>query len=144
MKKFRLLAILIMTIGLVFLSVQPVQAVPPIPSGFYGKVKLNDASVPAGTIISAKINGITYASSPVVILEIDGESWYSLDIPGDDSDSPGTIEGGINGDPIVFFIGGIQAIQTATWSSGTLVALDLTGYGVEPFKFNIFLPLILR
>jgi hypothetical protein len=142
MKKFRMLIISILAVGVILLSVQPVRAVPPIPSGFYGKVKLNDANVLAGTVISANINGTTYASSPVEIYQ--GESWYSLDVPGDDSESPGTLEGGKDGDPIVFFIGGIQATQTATWHSGTFVALDLTGFGVEPLEFTIFLPLIVR
>ena len=134
---------LILTIGMVLFTVQPVLAFPPMPSSFWGTVKVNGASVAAGTVVSAKINGVQYASS--IVSSYQGDIYYSLDIPGDEPVSPGTIEGGVEGDTIVFYIGTIKANQTATWHGGTIISLNLTVYtNIEPTAFTIFLPLILR
>ena len=72
-----------------------------------------------------------------------GDTVYSLDVPGDNPDSPGTIEGGVEGDTIVFYIGTTQATKTATWHSGTNVSLNLTGY-TNVIPSIIFLPLVVR
>jgi hypothetical protein len=141
MKKFRGLIILFLTIGVVLLYFQPVLAFPPLPSSFYGAVKINGANVTAGTVISAKINGVQYAST--IVQTYQGDTVYSLDVPGEDPDIAG-IQGGVEGDIVVFFIGTIQAIQTGTWHQGTNTHLNLTGFTVEPIKFTEFLPLIFR
>ncbi len=80
----------------------------------------------AGMVVSAKINGVQYASTTV--LTYLGDTVYSLDIKGDETDTPGIIEGGVEGDIVVFYIGDIQAAQTGTWHSGTNVTLNLTGF----------------
>jgi hypothetical protein len=141
-KKFRLYTILILTIGVVLFYAQPVLAFPPLPSGFWGTVKVNGANVSAGTVVSARINGVQYAST-IVISDL-RNTYYSLDIPGDDTSTSGIIEGGVEGNTVVFFIGTIQATQTAIWHSGTNVRLNLAGVSVEPLKVTIFLPLIRR
>jgi hypothetical protein len=105
------------------LAVQPVLAFPPLPSSFYGTVKVNAANIPDGTPVTASINGTVYASSQSLTYQ--GNSVYSLDIPGDDSTTP-AVEGGREGDTIVFTIGGTQADQTGGWKGGTNVNLDLT------------------
>jgi hypothetical protein len=140
MMKFRLLNAFILTIGMILFTVQPVLAFPPMPSSFWGTVKFDGANVAAGTVVSAKINGIQFASTIINL----GDIYYSLDIPGDDPDTPGTIEGGVQGDTIVFYIGTIKATQTGTWKGGSIVSLDLTGYSLEPLQFTIFLPLVIR
>ena len=141
MKKFRLLTTYILAIGLLFSLVQPALAAPPsLPSSFYGKVTVNGQVVPVGTVISARINGVEYAHFSAIIDA--GQSWYTLDVPGDDPDTPGT-QGGVEGDTIVFFIGPIQAAQTGIWHAGTNVVLNLTGTGTLP-KFKTFLPLVRR
>jgi hypothetical protein len=125
MKKFRMLTILILTLGVLVFNVKPALAFPPLPSGFYGTVKIGGVNVADGTVVSAKINGVTYATATVMIYQ--GDTVYSLDVPGDDTDAPGTIEGGVPGDTVVFFIGDMQATQTAPWQTGTNVSLNLTG-----------------
>ncbi len=58
MKRIRLLIIMIiLTIVLGVYAVQPVAAVPQLPSSFWGSVTLDGSPVPAGTAISARING---------------------------------------------------------------------------------------
>ncbi len=125
MKKFRLLTVLILTFGMLLFEVQPALAVPPTPSSFHGTVKIDGANVAGGTVVSARINGVQYAST--IVTTYLGDTVYALDVPGDDDDVPG-IQGGVSGDTIVFFIGSIQATQTGTWHSGSSVTLNLTGF----------------
>jgi hypothetical protein len=144
MKKFRFLIPMILLIAMVLFCFQPVLAVPPIPSSFWGTIKVDGASVPVGTVVSAMINGVIYATytiNPASI--VDGETYYSLDVPGEDTDTAG-IQGGVEGDTILFFIGSVQATQTGVWHSGTFVNLNLTGYTEGPSTTIIFLPLIQR
>jgi hypothetical protein len=142
MKKIRWLTLLIFTIGVVLFSTRSVYAFPPLPSSFNGTVKINGTNVPSGTIVSAWINGVPYKSAIVVYVAPNMK--YLLNVPGDDSATPDpVIEGGVDGDIIVFYIGNIKATQTATWNSGTNVSLNLTGTG-ELARFTIFLPLVRR
>lgn len=109
---------------LLLLAVQPVQAVPPQPSGFWGFVTFNGGNVPNGTQVRAFINGVPYAvNSTSTYL---GGSFYFFQVNGDDPDTPSIIEGGVNGQTIAFMVGGVWADQTATWQSGTNVQLNLT------------------
>jgi hypothetical protein len=103
-------------------SVRPVLAFPPLPSSFYGTVKVNGANVLDGTVIKALINGNVYAQTQTLTYQ--GDSVYALDVQGDDS-STTTIEGGKDGDSIVFTIGELTADQTGTWKSGTNINLNL-------------------
>lgn len=112
---------------------------PTMPSSFYGTVKSNGGNVPVGVQISARINGRIYASSPAMLY--DGDTVYSLNVPGDDPGTP-TIEGGVPGDTVIFFVSGTQANQTATWQSGTNINLNLTA--APPIYLQIYLPLIFR
>jgi hypothetical protein len=142
LKKYRVISSLLLTVVLLLSNIQNVRAFPPLPSSFYGTAKINGLEVPAGTNVIARINGVQYASSFVSLYQ--GEMVYSLDVPGDDMDTPGTIEGGKEGDTIVFYIGNIKATQTAIWHGGTLVSLNLTGYSAGPASFTLFLPIIKR
>jgi len=107
----------------------PVQAIPPLPSSFYGKVKVNGQNVPDGTQVRALIDGQAYASAYTQTYQ--GDSVYSLDVPGDDSGSV-EVEGGLDQNVIQFEVGGLSASQTGTWASGTNVALDLTVASTTP------------
>lgn len=101
----------------------PALAVPPLPSSFYGTVKVNGSNISVGTIVSAWINGVQYAYTGSLLYQ--GDSVYALDVPGDD---PATtaVEGGAFGDTIVFQVNGRPAQQTGVWQSGTNVMIDLT------------------
>ncbi len=133
MKKTRLIITLLITLGLLLVNVQSVGAFPPLPSSFSGTVKIDGANVPNGTAVTARINGVTYATSNYLLYN--GDTVYSLDVPGEDSEVAGT-QGGVDGDTIVFFIGSIQATQTGTWHSASNVTLNLTGFTSHTVTFN--------
>ncbi|MBW6465865.1 MAG: choice-of-anchor J domain-containing protein [Brevefilum sp.] len=98
----------------------------PAPSSFYGQVKINNENVPDGTVVSAWIDGVPYATTNTYTHE--GHSVYALDVPGDDPATLDEIEGGQDGDTVVFKIGELElaADQTGTWASETSVNLDLS------------------
>lgn len=100
-----------------------VNAIPPLPSSFYGTAKFNGENVSEGTIIRALINGRVVAVSYTILNQ--GESVYAIDVPGDDPTTP-EIEGGKEGDMIRFMLAGFLIRETATWQSGTNFAFDLT------------------
>jgi hypothetical protein len=66
---------------LVGASAMLVAAAPPQPAGFYGYVTSSGANVPNGTIVSAWINGVQYATTPTFTDA--GASVYTFDVPGD-------------------------------------------------------------
>jgi hypothetical protein len=129
--------VLVLTVGLLLASALTVLAVPPLPSSFYGTVKVDGANVPVGTTVSAWINGVKYAETTVLLYE--GDTVYSLDVPGDDPETP-NVEGGISGDAVIFHIDDQGADQTASWQSGTNVNLDLTHASEEMEEYRLFLP----
>lgn len=100
-----------------------VQAVPPLPSSYYGLVKVNGGNVSDGTLVEALAGGkvISQAFSQTY----QGNSVYSLDIPGDESGTA-AIEGGVEGETISFRVGGVLATETGTWHSGTNAELNLS------------------
>jgi hypothetical protein len=100
-----------------------VDAAPPMPSSFYGTAKINGENALEGTIIRALINGRVVATTSAVIYQ--GESVYTIDVPGDDPATP-EIEGGIEGDMIRFMLGGFLVRETATWQSGTDIEMNLS------------------
>jgi uncharacterized repeat protein (TIGR01451 family) len=133
MKKLNLVIVLSMLLNAVIgtvpvqaSTISPAQAAapvhdappPPLPSSFYGTVQLNGATAPVGTLVSAWINGVKYAETAV------SSSGFVLDVPGDELDTP-MIEGGHEGQVIVFRVGGYAASRLAVWHSGIVVNLDL-------------------
>lgn len=120
---FRILFILFIVGISLNLKPKVVQGFPPLPSSFYGTVKINSKNVANGTLIEALVNGKVYAQSYTQMYE--GDSVYTVSIPGDD---PGTatVDGAREGDVISFKVGGIAAQQTGTWHSGTNEQLDLS------------------
>lgn len=101
----------------------PVSAVPPLPCKFYGTVKQGGANVPAGTAVTAWIAGVQYASTHTFTYA--GETWYNIDVPGDDPDTPEK-DGGVPGDIVSFKVGDVWADQTGTWQIGGNIPLNLT------------------
>jgi hypothetical protein len=111
------------------LAAIPVLAVPPLPSSFYGTVKVSGDNVPDGTLVRALLDGQVYAQGHTQTYQ--GDSVYSLDVPGDDTDTA-TRDGGLEGDTIQFEIGGVLADQTGTWHSGTNFELNLAASADGP------------
>lgn len=104
----------------------PVKAIPPLPSSFYGSVKVNGMDVPEGTEITAWINGIQFGTTHAFLYG--STIVYSLSIPGDDPTTPAK-EGGIEGETITFKIDHVTASQAGTWQQGSNSLLDLTASG---------------
>jgi hypothetical protein len=119
----------------------PAESEPPVlPSSFYGTVKSKGANVPPGTQVTARIKGHVFSTSPYMLNN--GDTVYTVNVPGDILSTTDVIEGGVAGDTVVFYVGSTQADQTGVWSSGSNVELNLT---VElPDYVQIFLPLIAR
>lgn len=109
--------------SLVILPRASVEAVPVLPSSFYGIVRLNQAAVPEGTLVEALIGGKVYATGYTSMYG--GDAVFSLDVRGDDTDT-NAVDGGVEGDIVQFRVGGVLANQTGTWHSGTNTRLDLT------------------
>ncbi|MBI5935697.1 MAG: InlB B-repeat-containing protein [Chloroflexi bacterium] len=124
MKTKNIFSALFLALTLLLYNFSSALAMPPLPSSFWGTAKIDGAYAPAGTIVSARINGVERASATVVISA--GIAYYTVSVPGDDPATPGTIEGGVPGDTVVFYIGSYIAGQTGSWASGTNVRLDLT------------------
>ena len=99
-------------------------AFPVLPSSFYGKVQVDGVNVEPGTSILALINEQVFAEGLVQMYE--GNSVYTITVPGDDSDTD-VLDGGREGERIVFVIGNILADQIGEWRSGTNVELNLSG-----------------
>jgi hypothetical protein len=108
---------------LTLFNTTPVMAIPPLPSSFYGTVKVNGANVADGTVIQALIGDQVYAEAYTQTYQ--GDSVYSLDVQGDNTDTA-AVDGGREGDTVKFKIGGVLAKQTGTWHSGTNAKLNLT------------------
>jgi hypothetical protein len=94
-----------------------------LPSSFYGTIQVDGANVEPGTSIKALIENQVFAEGHTLMYE--GTSVYTINVPGDDNDSQ-EVDGGREGDEIIFEIGGLVADQTGTWHSGTNVELNLT------------------
>ncbi len=122
-KKLRLLCSTIIATGLLVANVSTAFAIPPLPSSFYGTVKVNGANAAPGAQISAWINGVKFAETTVLIYE--GNTVYSLDVPGDDPSTIDVTEGGVAGDRIEFHIDGQVADQASQWAGGTNVENNL-------------------
>lgn len=117
------IASVVLLLLVLFLPGSRVQAVPLLPSSFYGKVLVNNAPVADGTEVQALVNGQVVASS--LTQPYQGSSYYSLSVPSDDTQTAG-VEGGREGDIVQFKVGGLAAVETGTWHSGTNVELNLT------------------
>jgi hypothetical protein len=104
-------------------AIQSPSAPPIIPDQVYGLVRVNNIYVPAGTLVSAWCGGTKYAEKATV--DDNGETWYSLDIPGDEPLTPAK-EGCSSGETISFKIASDIADQQKAWAEGNSTQLDLS------------------
>jgi hypothetical protein len=112
---------------------------PPLPNQYYGRVTINGENAPVGVIISAWCGGGQVAAAPTY--SYNTESWYFIDVPGDDPATPGQIEGCAGGATVNLKIGAFPADQSSTWISGAQIELHLNATA-ELIK--VFLPLVRR
>lgn len=120
--RYYVILTMVLCLGSLFLF-QASQAYPVLPSSFYGTVQVDGANVPPGTTIQALIENRVFAEGETQMYE--GKSVYSLNIPGDDNDTP-EMDGDREGDLISFEIDASVAEQSGVWHSGTNVELNLT------------------
>ena len=131
--RFRQVIVCILAAVLSLAGALPVlgDAPPGLPCSFWGTVTLDRANVPGGTIVTAWINGVQHAETAAFANA--GQSVYTINVPADDPHTGGVIEGGADGDAIVFKVGGSTADQTGTWQGGTSSELDLSAVTVIAF-----------
>ena len=67
MKTQRVVIALLLAVSLALVNFSSAFALPPQPSSFYGTVKKDNVNVPVGTLVTARINGITYATKAAFI-----------------------------------------------------------------------------
>tara|TARA_Y100000310_G_C20623426_1_gene784567 strand:+ start:42 stop:857 length:816 start_codon:yes stop_codon:yes gene_type:complete len=106
------------------LSISVALAIPVPPHQFYGTVTIDGLAADDGFTIDAKIDGTAYDSSTT-----DGGNYgYSPELMKVKADDPmtGSVEGGVNGDTVEFYIGSVKAAETAVFADATLTELDLT------------------
>lgn len=111
----------VILVGLFLLSMVPgsvLAAIPPMPGEFYGNVTINGIPAPAGTLVEARINGLSAGS-----LTTTNDGFYG----GTGTFDPRLIVSGQNnGQVISFFIGGLEANQTAVFQERSISRLDVT------------------
>jgi PKD repeat protein len=95
-----------------------VKAVPQMPHRFWGSVTVAGQPALNGTLVEAKINNITYASTTT----LNGN--YDFQVPADDPDTP-EIEGGKTGDLILFYVARTYATNY-TFAIGGTTPLNLS------------------
>ena len=129
--RFRQVIICILAAMLSLAGALPVlaDAPPGLPSSFWGTATLNGGNAPDGTIVSAWINGVK-CTETATFTNI-GQSVYTIDVPADDPDTSG-VQGGVEGNTIVFQIGTLNADQTAIWHEGTNTGFNLTAQNHAP------------
>lgn len=128
----RMYLLLVVTVGLVLMQMAVVAlAPPPLPSSFWGMVTVNGEPVAEGTVISAWIGGVKYAEDVATVYAGYEGCYYAFNVPGDQVGTE-PIEGGVEGDTIIFRIGDLEAQESAEWHGGTNARLDLTVSDDEP------------
>jgi VCBS repeat-containing protein len=126
MKRICLFTALILTLGILLINVKPALAVPLTPSEFYGTVTINGITSTTATVVG-RIAGVQYGGAAIWDCVTLPYCTYVLTVPSDDSDTTGTIEGGVEGNTVDFYVNGTKAAQTGTWHSGGLpVQINLT------------------
>jgi len=122
-----LLLALVLLIGVALPAYAQDGEMPPqLPHYFAGTVSTSTGSVAEGTAVEAFVDGVKEAEAAVT-----AQSTYEILVPAEYSDDPQTVS---------FTIGGVQASQTATWTSGEMDAdFDLTIASSDGSWFD-FLP----
>ena len=122
MKTKKMVIALLVVFAVMLANLSSASAAPPNPYLVWGTIKYNGANPPAGTEVSAWINGVKYAYCTVIFNS--GTAYYNLSVPGEDPSVAG-IQGGVPGDTVVFKAyhsnpnGPHTADQTGIWESST-------------------------
>jgi hypothetical protein len=116
---------------------------PQPPCAFYGNVTVGSRSARDGLNVTAMISGTTLkwttqTANGTYGWPLEGSAMFM--IPSDDSNSTQE-DGGVTGDVVVFYVNGIETIQTATFESGSVERVDLSiaGNGLEQSALTVSL-----
>lgn len=135
-KRLALLTIVVL-LALPLVLPGTVRAIPPLPSTFWGSVRINGAYAPAGITISVWSGGQKWAETVAISYDTGTEvqTLYSVDVPGDDPETT-SVEGPLADAALQFRIhaqGGVLiANESGTWQSGMVAQLDLTATAATP------------
>ena len=102
----------------------PASAVPLLPMEFSGSVTIDGSPAPAGTVVTARINGSDCGSLALTTAGVyGGDALFDerLVVCGEDGDA---------GKAIVFLVNGMPA-GTAVYTPGVSTRLDLTAAGIK-------------
>ncbi len=111
MTKFRLLALLAVVALVLLPAIAVAQGGLQPPCRFHGTVQVDGANVADGTVITATVDGTAYTATTTA-------SSYSVTIAQPEGKS-------YEGKTVTFKIGADSASQTATWTTGGNVAVNL-------------------
>ncbi len=103
----------------------PAAAVPLLPMEFSGSVTIDGSPAPAGTVVTARINGSDCGSLTLATAGVyGGDALFDerLVVCGEDGDAQ---------KPIAFFVSGVLAAGTAVYTPGVSTRLDLTAAGIK-------------
>lgn len=124
---------MLLILGLSFRQTAPVLAAPAepptLPSTFYGRATIDGNPAPLGAAVTAVVNGVVMTTTTVLD---NGIVVYQINIPGDDPLTQPQLEGGRNGDTVVFQVAGQPALPTAIWNQDRVTKLDLLAYTTPP------------
>lgn len=94
--------------------------IPPMPGEFYGNVTINGMPAPAGILIEARINGLSAGSLTTTTAgSYGGKGTFDPRL---------MVSGQSNGQVVSFFIGGLEANQTAVFQERSISRLDVTAF----------------
>jgi hypothetical protein len=109
-----------MALGLGFLTTLPlldvVHSQPQLPHAFYGTVTIGGAPAPAGTVVTATVDGVEVGrvelARPGIIGDLESQCSQFLCL---------LVQSAISGGSTIrFFLNGVEALQTAPFDSGEL------------------------
>ena len=121
-----------MALGLGFLATLPlldvVHSQPQLPHAFYGTVTIGGAPAPAGTVVTATVDGVEVGrvelARPGIMGDFESQCSQFLCL---------LVQSAISGGSTIrFFLNGVEALQTAPFDSGELTELNLTDTLPEP------------
>lgn len=122
-------------IMLLALCVDVALAVPPLPYSPWGEVAIGGSPAPDGVTVIAWIGTMPLAQTHTL------NGYYTLDVPGDDADTVGVVEGGTAGSVVRFTVDGREALPDGTWTSGSRVQHNLTAVAASG-QHILYLPVI--
>jgi len=100
----------------------PASAVPLLPAEFWGTVSVGENPAPAGTVITARIDDRDCGSLTLTTAGVYG---------GDALFDERLIVDGEEKKTIAFLVNGVLATETAVYTSGASICLDLTAAGIK-------------